>query len=44
MLSSHHTVVVVFTGVLVVGLGCAALLPGRRAAVTDKDLAKPRTI
>ena len=35
--TSHHVVAGVFVGVLVVGLGCAALLPGRRAA-TAEDL------
>ncbi|KAA1420857.1 MFS transporter [Nocardioides humilatus] len=30
--SSHHTVLVVFTGVLCAALVCAALLPGRRPA------------
>ena len=36
VLASHHTVVAVFTCVLVVALGCAALLPGRRAAATEE--------
>ena len=27
---SHYTVAVVFTGVLIIGLACAVLLPGRR--------------
>lgn len=33
---SHHTVVTVFSGVLVLGLVCAALLPGRQAAPADE--------
>jgi MFS family permease len=33
--SSHHTVAAVFTGVLVVALACAALLPGRSAPIAD---------
>ncbi|WP_322937066.1 MFS transporter [Nocardioides bizhenqiangii] len=34
--TSHHTVTAVFTGVLIVGLGCAALLPGRRVTTTEE--------
>jgi MFS family permease len=33
--TSHHAVAAVFIGVLVVGLGCAALLPGNRNATAD---------
>jgi zinc transporter ZupT len=35
VLQSHHTVLVVFAGALVVGLGCAVLLP--RAGRADAD-------
>jgi MFS family permease len=36
VLASHHTVVTLFTGVLVAGLGCAAVLPGHRPATKDQ--------
>ena len=36
VLASHRTVVAVFTCVLVVALGCAALLPGRRAVTAGE--------
>jgi MFS family permease len=32
---SHHAVVAVFCGVLAIGVGCAAVLPGRSAVTTD---------
>jgi hypothetical protein len=31
----HHAVATVFVGVLVMGLGCAVVLPGQRAAATE---------
>ncbi|WP_183095840.1 MFS transporter [Nocardioides stalactiti] len=37
---SHHLVVLVFTGVLVLGLGCAALLPGRTAQPPSAPLSR----
>ena len=39
---SHHAVVAVFCGVLVIGLGCAALLPGRSAvAAAEPQSTRP---
>lgn len=40
--SSHHTVAAVFTGVLIAGLACAALLTGRAApAAGDRQSTRP---